>query len=162
MKSFQFIRKYSFRYSALTISLVFLSLICACAHLSVISKNTIDKKFDTIITNVNRNSQYIYRLKKMHIGSSGYFYVIGTNGRIVYHPKEALIGMSFMKNSFVKKMIEKRTGCTMQHIKPENRIIIFRPINTSLILCMSIDPSEVNDEELDCQEFKRKSPQAKN
>lgn len=154
-------KKSSFRSFGMIISLFVFSFFIACAFTTVVPKNAIDKRFDSIISNINRNHQNMYRLRKVHIGKSGYFYVIGTNGRIVYHPREVLIGMSFMKNPFVIKMIEKRTGCMEQDIKPEQRIIIFRPINDTLILCMSIDPSEVNARELGCEEFRRKAPPVK-
>ena len=92
-------------------------------------------------------------LKNKRLGLSGYFYVIDHEGRIVYHPKEALIGMSFRDNPFVRRLILKRSGCIEQHIEGRRRVIIFRSIDQYRILCLSISSFEINLKDIDCEYY---------
>jgi hypothetical protein len=126
----------------------------SCARDVIIRKSRIDSEFDRILRNISRNSAYFSVLKNKKLGLSGYFYVIDYEGRIVYHPKEALIGMSFRDNPFVRRLLIKESGCIEQHIEGRRRVIIFRRIDPYRILCFSIASFEIDLKDIDCEYYK--------
>lgn len=140
--------------SAGFLSLVSLFLIVSgCARDVLIRKHKIDSEFDRIIRGVNRNSEFLSTLKDRRLGLSGYFYVIDYEGRIIYHPKEALIGMNFRDNPFVKRLLQRKSGCIEQHIEGRSRVIVFRVIDAYRILCLSIASFEIDLPNIECEDF---------
>lgn len=136
------------------LSLVFLFLMfSSCARDVLIRKHKIDSEFDRIIRGINRNSEFLSTLKNKRLGLSGYFYVIDYEGRIIYHPKEALIGMNFRDNPFVKKLLKRKSGCIEQHIEGRSRVIVFRVIDAYRILCLSIASFEIDLHNIECEDF---------
>jgi hypothetical protein len=136
------------------LSLVSLFLMfSSCARDALIRKNKVDSEFDRIIRDIHRNSKYLSTLKNKRLGLSGYFYVIDYEGRIIYHPKEALIGMNFKDNPFVRRLLKKQSGCIEQHIEGRNRVIVFRVIDAYRILCLSIASFEIDLHNIECEDF---------
>jgi hypothetical protein len=136
---------------------IWIIIICVgiahCSTESIIRRERIDSAFTMILRDVRRHSDYPLVLKERRIGLTGYFYLIDSNGRILYHPEEALIGLSFRDNPFIRKLLEKRSGCFEQLIEGQNRVILFRSVDAHRILCLSILSSEVDIAALNCEQF---------
>lgn len=127
--------------------------IAHCSTESIVRQERIDSAFTMLLRDVRRHSDYPLVLKERRIGRTGYFYLIDSAGRILYHPEEALIGLSFRDNPFVMKLLEKRSGCFEQLIEGRNRVIVFRSVDAHRILCLSILSSEVDLVVLNCERF---------
>jgi hypothetical protein len=93
----------------------------------------------------------IYKLDRKVIGKKGYFYMIRNDGRVLYHPKKALINYDFSRYSFVQQMLKKRNGCFSYNAEGTERYIFFREINDNEILCLTLDGSEFGEEIKGCE-----------
>lgn len=49
-------------------------------------------------------------LDQTRIGEEGYFYVIDTDGDVVYHPSQALIGTNQLGHEFVRRQVLRKSG----------------------------------------------------
>jgi len=140
-------------YSLVALMIPALCVSIACSTSGTLAKSAIDRRFASYAADPAQLGAV--RADAAHtMGRSGYFYIIGTDGRIRYHPQRALIGLSFMENRFVKRLIESREGCIEQNIEGRYRIIKFKMIDTARILCFSVSSDEVDRREFRCDEFK--------
>ena len=131
-----------------------LFIITLCCTTTILRRDELDNQFKSIIERLNRYPDRLAMLKNKKIGFSGYFYIIDSTGRVVYHPKEALIGMSFFNNPFVKSILYKRAGCVKGASGGEARVMIFRPLGSDRILCLSLSINEVDLSEFVCDDYK--------
>ncbi len=99
-----------------------------------------------------KNSRDIPRLKDQRLGKTGYYYILSNTGRIIYHPQEALIGLSFFETPLVKKITSRKEGCIRQFLEGMDKTVIFVPIDDMNYLCFSINTQELLDKNgQDCE-----------
>ena len=77
-------------------------------------------------------------LRDRRVGKTGFYYVLDSDGRVVFHPRPALIGTSFSKTWFINQLLTEKSGCLTYTLGNRTHYLFFLPLNDSEILCLSI------------------------
>jgi len=126
----------------------------SCLHKSPIRRETLHRDMDVISSSLERNSGNLAALKGRRFGTTGYVYTFDSDGIVIYHPQSALAGMSFEGNPAVRRMLELKSGCLVQHLEGRDRMMVFRPAGNGGIVCLTIALDEVEDGGTGCVELK--------
>ncbi len=118
--------------------IAFVFLAGACATVSAVSADRIRSEMASIKEDITDNREHIVKLKDKRIGATGYFYIIDTDGSVVFHPQSALIGSSFKNNKFINRIIDEKNGCLANQLGNRIHMVFFEQLNDSEILCLSI------------------------
>ena len=115
-----------------------------------ISGDSVRRELDSTADSIKKDKSTIYKLDGKIIGRNGYFYLIRNNGTISYHPEKALINYDFSRFSFVQKILKDRNGCILSGADGVQRYIFFTEIDSSEILCLTIDGAEFIEPVYEC------------
>jgi len=132
------------------ISAALLFLLIPCCSGIQINENNVKTKLISEADALRKDKAGIYKLDKKIIGNTGYFYIIRNNGTLSYHPKKALINFDFSRYPFVGKVLKDRNGCLSYNADGFRRYIFFTEIDSSEILCLTIESGEFNDPVTGC------------
>lgn len=124
-----------------------------CAGKTVIQKRELEALMGKTASEVRKKGDYAY-LQGMRVGSTGYCYVLGTDGRVLYHPRREIIGMVMRDDPFVQYIVKKGEGCLRAYMNGLDRIILFRSLDDGSLLCLTISPAETG-EEIECDSLPR-------
>ena len=114
------------------------------------SAQNINRELFAAAESIKKDRSLVYTLDQKKVGSTGYFYIITSDGRISYHPKKALINFNFSEYPFAKKILKERNGCLISAADSKTRYIFYCEIGMDEILCLTIDSNEVDDDSRDC------------
>ncbi len=126
----------------------------SCLHKSPIRRETLHRDMDRISSSLERNAGNLAALKDRRFGATGYVYAFDRDGIVTYHPQSALAGMSFEGNPAVRRMLEMKSGCLVQHLEGRDRMMVFRPAGNGGIVCLTIALDEVEGGATGCVELK--------
>lgn len=104
----------------------------------------INRELLAVAESIRKDRSLVYTLDQKKVGTSGYFYIMRSDGRISYHPKKGLINFSFRDYAFAKKILSERNGCVVSTADRITRYIFYREIDKNEILCLTMDSSEVD------------------
>ncbi len=113
-------------------------IVIGCATVRPVTPDGIKSEMDSIKREIARDRSYMQKLKTMKVGATGFFYVVDTNGTVVFHPQSTLIGVSFKNNWFMQGVIAGKSGCLTYRLGLRMYVILYEPLNASEILCLSI------------------------
>lgn len=133
--------------SLIIIAFSVLNLYCAGIQ---ISGPDVKEMIQTAADSIKKDKNNVYKLDNAAIGRSGYYYIIRNNGTVSYHPKKALINYDFSGFPFVQKILKQRNGCITSGADGMQRYIFFAEIDSSEILCLTIENSEFTEPVYDC------------
>lgn len=122
-----------------------------CASGRNVSINQLNMDFSRVKSSLNRSGPNYQKLNKYHVGKTGFYYIINTEGIVVHHPQALLIGRSFREYWFIEMILREQSGCLQYSIDDRQHTIYFKPLNNDLILCLSIMSDEVHDPEVQCK-----------
>lgn len=117
-----------------------ISIIC-CSGIEI-TENNVKKELTSVADSIRKNKKSVLSLDDRIIGKKGYFYIIRSNGKILYHPKKALINFDFSDYPFIKEILNRRNGCLSLNADGIQKYLFFSEIDSEEILCLSIDSSE--------------------
>jgi hypothetical protein len=107
--------------------------------------NTIQKEMVSTRNFINRNIKNISQINNRKTGKTGFYYVIDLEGTILSHPRGLLVGSSFRRYSFIRKIIQMRSGCIRYDTGEIQQMVFFIPLHEESILCLSIPADEVKN-----------------
>ncbi len=110
----------------------------------------IRKEMESTRDFMNREKRNVFLIKNRKAGETGFYYVIDLKGTILSHPRGLLVGSSFMRYNFVRKIIELRSGCIRYDAGELQQLVFFMPLTEESILCLSIPADEVTKSENAC------------
>lgn len=106
--------------------------------------NAIERKVSATAEELSSGEVKAVDLDDINAETNGYYYIIDDSAHIVYHPKKALIGSSFSRLGFVRKILEEKNGCIRSDTGGISRLIIFREISGGEILCYTVAESGIS------------------
>ncbi len=109
-----------------------------CATIKPATVEEIRTEMAAIIRDINTNRNVINSLGNRRVGKTGYYYILDSDGRVVFHPRQALIGSTFNRTWFINQLLTERSGCLTYTLGNRTHYLFFSPINDSEILCLSI------------------------
>lgn len=110
----------------------------------------INRELRAVAESIKNNRSLVYTLDQKKVGTSGYFYIMRSDGRISYHPKKGLINFSFSDYAFAKRILSERNGCVVSTADRITRYIFYCEIDKNEILCLTMDCSEVDGNLPEC------------
>jgi len=142
----------------LLVSLLAVSgLLGSCAGAGVVSIESIQKKLDLFSSEIQKDRNTILTIKKRRVSQTGFYYIINSEGKVVFHPRPLLVGADFSRFYFVAEMLKKREGCYSVNRGSSDQLMIFKPISSDEILCLSIPAHEVASQNLACERLTKKN-----
>jgi hypothetical protein len=127
------------------------SLLNGCVTAVPVTVDRIRSEMAEIKKNIAENRGSIEKLKDKRVGTTGYYYIVDTDGSVVFHPQSALIGSSFKNNRFISKIIEEKTGCLANQLGNRVHMVFYDQLNDSEILCLSILSDDLHAPPADCR-----------
>lgn len=141
------------RYPAIIIHILILLFFTAgCTTATLVNSSTIRKEMAAIIKDINRSRNSIESLKNKRVGSTGFYYIVDVDSRVVFHPQAALIGTSFKNHWFINTIIEERSGCLTYQLGNRTHVVYFDQLNDSEILCLSIVSNDIRGAATECRQ----------
>ena len=122
-----------------------------CASTGPVTAGHIRKQLDAIRKSIERDRGSLRILDRRRVGRSGFFYVVDTGGRVVYHPQAALIGSSFRDHWFINRIVAEGTGCIAYRLGIRTHLVFFAALNEGEVLCCSILAEEVAPVPAECR-----------
>lgn len=126
-----------------TAVLLIISLMACSAQ--QLTYDSINKSLSQMTERINSNRSTILRLDKE--GAPGYYYIIDSRGRIIYHPEKSLIGKDFSRYPFVKKILEEKNGSFAMETGGKDTSVFYRELKDGSVLCYTIDSSRYTVEQ---------------
>ena len=126
-----------------TVTAAILLLLSSCATEQRVNYITLKERVSAASEGISSGSVKIQDLERFNGGGKGYYYLITSEGRVIYHPKKGLIGSDFSRYDFVKRILEERNGCISSDTGGVPRIILFRSFDRDDILCYTIEENQV-------------------
>jgi hypothetical protein len=148
MLEYHFMKEIRFH---IIVFVILVPLIYGCATAVPVTMDGIKTEMASIKKDIARNRDNIEKLKSIRVGTTGYYYVVDTDGTVVIHPQAALIGSSFKNNRFINKIIADKTGCISNQLGNRMHMVFFDQLNDSEILCLSILSDDVRSLPQECQ-----------
>ncbi len=124
--------------TAVNLLVVLVTLSFGCATIKAITSDGIKNDMAAISREIDANRSAMNALRDRRVGKTGFYYVLNSDGRVVFHPRLALIGTSFSKVWFVNQLLEEKSGCFTYVLGNRNHYLFYAPINDFEILCLSI------------------------
>jgi hypothetical protein len=116
--------------------------------------NNIRKEMESTRNFMIRKKRNVSLIKSRKTGETGFYYVIDLKGVILSHPRGLLVGSSFRRYNFIKKIIQLRSGCITYHAGAIEQLVFFMPLDEESILCLSIPAEEVQNSGGACKQIK--------
>lgn len=135
-------------------------LLGSCAGTGVVSIESIHKKLDLFRSEIKKDRNAILTIKSRRVSRTGFYYIINSKGKVVFHPRPLLVGADFSRFYFVTEMLKKKEGCYSVNRGNSDQLMIFKPISNDEIICLSIPASEVSEPNLVCERFVNKNKQS--
>jgi Cache 3/Cache 2 fusion domain len=133
-----------------------LPLAISCTTTMVVTPSSIRNDMAAIKRDINSNRSAMNGLKNKRVGSTGFYYIVDNDGKVVFHPREALIGTSFKNHWFIDKIINDRSGCLTYQLGNRTHVVYFEQLDDSDILCLSIVSDDIRQGIPDCQQVEIK------
>ena len=130
------------------------TLLFSCAGSSVVTLDSLNKKIVTFRAEIQKDRNAMVTIKNRKVARTGFYYIVNSGGKVVFHPRTLLIGADFSRFYFIKAMLKKREGCFSVPRGKNEQLMIFKPLNDDEIICLSIPASEVADQSLSCERVK--------
>ncbi len=130
-------------FSTSILGLIVITLI-GCAGVQQYGFDRLASRLDRVRNRIELDRKYMYQLRDIRIGKTGFFYILDRNGTIVFHPQAFLIGNSFKQYWFVEKIIQMRRGCLRYSLGKKGHVVFFEPLGESEIICLAILAEEVS------------------
>jgi len=134
------------------IVLVVLLVFMGCVTSGTLSVGRIRSGMDSIIKDVAANRGAISLLKNKRVGKTGFYYVVDSDGRVVFHPQAALIGTIFKDDWFISQLLMEKKGCLAYQLGNRKHLVFYEPLNDTEILCLSIISDDVGQVPADCRQ----------
>ena len=83
-------------------------------------------------------------LATAHIGSSGFYYLLSAEGKVLVHPNSGLVGRDFSRSPQVKAILAKDRGIQNDGSGESSRVVFFRRLSSGDILCLTVDAAELS------------------
>ena len=109
-----------------------------CATLKPVTPAGIRTDMEALCREITVNRSVINTLRDKRVGKTGFYYVLDSEGRVVFHPRPALIGTSFSKVWFINQLLTEKSGCLTYTLGNRTHYLFFQPLDESEILCLSI------------------------
>jgi hypothetical protein len=127
----------------------------ACSSSMKVTKKNIDDDMISAMNMISSNKINYLRLGEKQIGKTGFYYIINSEGRVVFHPQLILIGKSFKGLWFIDPVLNGNSGCVNYSVSGNRNYLFYRKINNDDILCFSIMEEEITEYIQGCEEIKR-------
>ncbi|MCX7679158.1 MAG: hypothetical protein N2316_08045 [Spirochaetes bacterium] len=137
---------------SLALIVTFLNFI-NCIHSPRIPSSTILHTITKIAEDMQSQKITPTALRNIKIGQSGYCYLLDPEGTVISHPHPSIEGINFSGIPLIKLILQQKSGCFIQFIEGQEKIIIFRSAEPYGILCASISAHEVELEKKSCERF---------
>jgi hypothetical protein len=124
---------------------------CAAAPVRL-TADRIKSDMASIKNEIIQNRGAMNKLRIVRAGATGFYYVVDTEGTVVFHPQPAIIGTSFKNHWFINKIIADKTGCLSYTLGNRTHLIFFDRLNDSEILCLSILTDDLGAPPADCSQ----------
>lgn len=136
--------------SKISLIVIILSLLqMYCSEIQITGLN-VEKELNQTADSIRKDKSFIYKLDDKTVGKKGYYYIMRNNGKASYHPVKALLNYDFSEDQFVKRILKERNGCLSSSTGGVFRYIFFTEIDSSEILCLTIERVEFTGPVLEC------------
>ena len=132
--------------------IVIMLMATGCTTATMVTSSTIRKEMAVIKQDINANRGSMERLKTKRVGSTGFYYIVDVDGKVVFHPQAALIGTSFKNHWFINKIIDEKSGCLSYQLGNRTHVVYFEQLNETEILCLSIVSNDIQQAAMDCRQ----------
>jgi len=130
-------------------------LTVSCSSSMKITKKAIDDDMQSAMNMISNNKINYLRLGEKQLGKTGFYYIVNSDGRVVFHPQLILIGKSFKGLWFIDPVLRGDGGCINYIVSGNRNYLFYKKINEDEILCFAIMEEEVADYIDGCEEVKR-------
>ncbi|MBN1496173.1 MAG: hypothetical protein JXA07_05350 [Spirochaetes bacterium] len=131
---------------------VLLPVFMVCVSCGTLSAGRIRSGMASIIKEVAANRGAISLLKNKRVGKTGFYYVVDSDGRVVFHPQAALIGTIFKDDWFISQLLLEKKGCLAYQLGNRKHLVFYEPLNGGEILCLSIISDDLGQVPADCSQ----------
>ena len=132
--------------------MIVLLFVVSCTTATLVTSSTIRKEMSAIKQDITINRSSIEILKNKRVGSTGFYYIVDIDGKVVFHPQAALIGTSFKNHWFIDKIINERSGCLTYQLGNRTHVVYFEQLNDIEILCLSIVSNDIRQAVTECRQ----------
>lgn len=126
--------------------------VLGCATAGPVTAGRIRTDMASIRQDVAVNRNAITLLRNKRVGKTGFYYVVDSDGRVVFHPQAALIGSSFRDHWVINQLLSEKTGCLTYQLGNRKHLVFYEPLNESEILCLSIISDDIVQLPADCRQ----------
>lgn len=140
---------------AMVILAIMIFAVC-CMGTGPVTVASIQKDVESFRGEIEKDRNAILSVRHRRVARSGFYYIINSEGKIVFHPRPVLVGADFSRFYFVKEILKKREGCFFYSMGEISQLMIFRSLNSDEILCLSIPADEVHGDDLSCDNLLKK------
>lgn len=127
-----------------------------CAGIKPVRAAAVRKEMAAVIQDVSRDRRSLSALRSKRIGVSGFFYVIDSEGTVVFHPQAVLIGSNLRKYGFAAAVTGGRSGCLRYSLRGKSYLLFFEPLGKDEFLCLSLPEEELAGPAVPCSEYREK------
>jgi hypothetical protein len=123
-----------------------------CATVSLVTSDRIRSDITSIKRGYNADRNYIKKLKDRRVGKTGFYYIIDSNGTVIFHPQAALVGSNFNNHWFVNQILTDKSGCITYQLGNRTHVVFFESLGDSEILCLSLVADELQQLPGECKQ----------
>jgi hypothetical protein len=135
--------------------LIVSALFLSCSSTLQITRKTINDDMIDALNIIKLSKVNYLRLGNKQIGKTGFYYIINTDGRVIFHPKLILVGKSFKGLWFIDPVLKGNEGCIKYNVSGNKNYLFYKKINSDEILCLSIMEEDITEDIQGCDEIRR-------
>ena len=139
----------------ITILFIAAIMFSSCSSSIKITKKIIDDDMQNAMNIISGNKINYLRLGEKQMGKTGFYYIINSEGKVVFHPQLILVGKSFKGLWFIDPVLKGNEGCVNYNVTGNKNYLFYKKINNDEILCFTIMEEEITEYIQGCIEIKR-------
>lgn len=125
-------------------------LFAACSVMSLRSSDLPGQRIEKAVSDLAAGRTDFYKLTQNGDSGPGSFYILDSEGVVLWHPSPVIIGKDFSKYDFVKRILQLKNGCIAYESGKGGSYVFFKEIEKGNILCLAVDENEYPSQSFDC------------
>lgn len=115
----------------------------ACASSGAVRESDARDELYEVRNRIVRDRDTMEELRGLHVGRTGFFYIMDRQGTIIFHPSPSVVGISFGRYDFAREIMEKGEGVLLYGREGLRFRVYYTLLNENEILCLSIPEDEI-------------------
>ena len=122
----------------------------ACSGMSLRSSDLPGQRIEKAASDLASGRTDFYKLTQKGDSGPGSFYILDSEGVVLWHPSPVIIGNDFSKYDFVKRILQLKNGCIAYGSGKGGSYVFFKEIEKGSILCLAVDRNDYPSQSFDC------------